>query len=132
MWLYKMERDTRGGTKARDPLRWCFYSTAQRFESSGEKAGNGTQSTQEETRLWSCLRAVLQFTGVPKLLNRPSTITRSPSGKIIPNSYFNVGGVLLMRLNRQSRPGALGRRLTSSSTSATMSRPGTIGRRTTS
>jgi len=46
----------------------------------------------------------IQFTGAPKPLNRPCTITRSPSATIVP-SYLNVGGRLWMRLNRPSRPG---------------------------
>jgi len=28
-------------------------------------------------------------------------------GNMVPASYFNVGGMLLMRLNRPSRPGAI-------------------------
>src|SRR5438445_9657505 len=35
----------------------------------------------------------------------PVEITRSPSARITPGSYFSVGGMLLMRLNRPSRPG---------------------------
>ena len=41
------------------------------------------------------------------LENRPWTITRSPSATIILGAYFSVGGMLLMRLNRPSRPGAM-------------------------
>jgi hypothetical protein len=37
-----------------------------------------------------------QFTGASKPLNRPCTITRSPSATIVPGSYFNLGGMLLM------------------------------------
>ena len=33
-------------------------------------------------------------TGAPKSLNRPCTITKSPSATIVPASYFNVGGML--------------------------------------
>src|SRR5437899_11379159 len=53
------------------------------------------------------ISAAIQFTGAPKSLNRPCTITKSPSATIVPGSYFNVGGRLLMRLNRPSRPGAM-------------------------
>jgi hypothetical protein len=40
-------------------------------------------------------------------LNRPCTITKFPSATIVPGSYFNVGGMFLMRLNRPSRSGAI-------------------------
>jgi predicted SnoaL-like aldol condensation-catalyzing enzyme len=51
------------------------------------------------------ISAAIQFTGAPKSLNRPCTITKSPSVTIVPASYFNVGWMLLMRLNSPLRPG---------------------------
>src|SRR5438309_7827114 len=59
-------------------------------------------TSQCSIRIPSLIRrtsAAIQFTGAPKPLNRPCTITRSPSATIVPGSYFNVGGMLLMRLN---------------------------------
>ncbi len=49
----------------------------------------------------------IQFTGRPMPENRPCTITKSFSATIVPGSYLSVGGMLLMRLNRPSRPGAI-------------------------
>jgi hypothetical protein len=49
----------------------------------------------------------IQFAGRPLPENRPRTITRSFSATIVPGSYFKVGGVFLMRLNRPSRPGSM-------------------------
>jgi hypothetical protein len=46
------------------------------------------------------ISAAIQFTETPKPLNRPCTITRSPSATIVPGSYFDVGGKLLMRLKK--------------------------------
>jgi LysR family transcriptional regulator, hca operon transcriptional activator len=40
------------------------------------------------------ISAAIQFTGAPKPLNRPCTITMSPSATIVPGSYFNVDGML--------------------------------------
>jgi Integrase core domain len=56
------------------------------------------------------ISAAIQFTGAPKSENRPWIITRSPSDTIIPGSYFSVGGMLFIRLNRPSRPGAMNSR----------------------
>src|SRR5580692_11272009 len=66
--------------------------------------------SQCSTRIPSLMRrmsAAIQFTGCPNPENRPCTITKSPSATIIPGSYFNVGGRLLIRLKRPSRPGAI-------------------------
>src|SRR6187200_2291683 len=38
---------------------------------------------------------------------RPCTITKSPSATIVPGSCLSVGGMLLTRLNRPSRPGEM-------------------------
>src|SRR6266571_6687945 len=53
------------------------------------------------------ISAAIQFTGRPNPENRPCTITKSPSATIVPGSYFSVGGRLLTRLNRPSRPGSI-------------------------
>src|SRR4029077_14629727 len=50
------------------------------------------------------MSAVIQFAGWAWPEKRPCTITKSPSATIIPDSYFRAGGMLLMRLNRPSRP----------------------------
>jgi len=50
------------------------------------------------------ISAAIQFTGAPKPLNLPCTMTKSPSATINPGSYLSVGGMLLMRSNRPSRP----------------------------
>src|ERR1700692_3337234 len=58
------------------------------------------------------ISAAIQFTGAPKPEKRPWTITKSPPATMTPASYFSVGGRLLMRLNRPSRPmGHLGEML---------------------
>src|SRR6266849_3642148 len=67
-------------------------------------------TSQCSTRIPLSMRrisAAIQLTGWPKSENRPCTITKSPSATIVPGSYFNVGGRLLIRLKRPSRPGAI-------------------------
>src|SRR6266478_2725095 len=67
-------------------------------------------TSQCSTRTPSLMRtmsAAIQFTGRPKFENRPCTITNSRSATIVPGSYLSVGGRLLMRLNRPSRPGLI-------------------------
>jgi len=62
-------------------------------------------TSQCSTRTPSWMRrmsAAIQFTGWPEPENRPCTITKSFSVTIVPGSYFSVGGMLLMRLNRPS------------------------------
>src|SRR6266550_9301794 len=53
------------------------------------------------------MSAAIQFMGAPNPENRPWTMTISPSATIIPGSYFSVGGMLLIRSNRPSRPGPM-------------------------
>src|SRR5712692_3691587 len=67
-------------------------------------------TSQCSTRIPSLIRtmsAEIQFNGSPKPENRPCTITKSPSATIVPASYFRVGGILLIRSNSPSRPGAM-------------------------
>src|SRR5712692_3239153 len=65
-------------------------------------------NARPECHPWTrTMSAAIQFTGAPIPLNRPCTITKSPSATIVPGSYFNAGGRLLIRLNRPSRPGAI-------------------------
>jgi hypothetical protein len=51
--------------------------------------------------------ATIQFTGSPMPEYRPWTMTKSPSATNTPGSYLSVGGVLLTKLNRPSRPGSM-------------------------
>src|SRR5260370_17861957 len=44
--------------------------------------------------------AEMKLKGRPKFENRRWTMTKSPSGTIVPGSYLRVGGRLLMRSNR--------------------------------
>jgi hypothetical protein len=37
------------------------------------------------------ISATIQITGAPKPLNRPCTITKSPSATIVPGSHFKLG-----------------------------------------
>jgi hypothetical protein len=53
------------------------------------------------------MSAAIQAVGWPNPENRPWTVTGSLSATIIPDSYFSVAGILLIRLNRPSRPGAI-------------------------
>src|SRR5579862_9847008 len=67
-------------------------------------------TSQCSTRTPSAMRrmsAAIQFTGRPKPLKRPCTMTKSPSAKIGPCSYFPVGGKPLPRLKSPSRPGTM-------------------------
>src|SRR5258708_39843162 len=48
------------------------------------------------------MSAAIQLAGWPKPEKRPSTITKSPSATMVPGSYFNLGGRLLIRLDRLS------------------------------
>ena len=59
-----------------------------------------------QATLAACAQAI-QAAGRPWPENRPCTITKSPSATIVPDSYFNVGGKPLTRLNRPARPGAM-------------------------
>src|ERR1700722_2845405 len=67
-------------------------------------------TSQCSTSIPSSMRtisAAIQFTGSPRSLNRPCTMTKLLSAMMIPGSYFSVGGVLFIRSNKPSRPGAM-------------------------
>src|SRR5713101_6793150 len=59
-----------------------------------------SQCSTRRPSLMRTMSAATQFTGWPKPVNRPCTITKSPSATIVPGSYFSVGGILLMSLIR--------------------------------
>src|SRR4029077_3523250 len=53
------------------------------------------------------ISAAIQLTGRPIFENRPCKIAKSPSATMVPRSYLRVGGRLLMRSKRPSRPGSI-------------------------
>jgi hypothetical protein len=53
------------------------------------------------------ISVAIQFTGSPMPENRPWMMTKSPSATITPGSYLRVGGMLLIKLKRPSRPGSM-------------------------
>src|SRR6267142_2333766 len=68
------------------------------------------RTSQCSTRTPSTMRrmsAAIQLFGRPCPEKRPWTITKSPSATITPCSYLSVGGALLIRLKRPSRPGSI-------------------------
>ena len=53
------------------------------------------------------MSAAIQFAGAANPEKRPWTMSKSPSATMRPGSYLSVGGKLLTRLKRPSRPGAM-------------------------
>src|SRR4029077_13263538 len=59
-----------------------------------------SQCSARSPSLMRTMSAAIQFTGWPKPEKRPCTITKSFSATISRDSYFRVGGMLLISLNR--------------------------------